>query len=120
MAKNNENKLSIPELISKFLKRGENWDKKTLSLSVYWVKIILSFIMGIILGALKVEGATGNLVYLLVPALMQFYVSGYLGVDIEEVLENGSGVFVEGMLPCYSLFVLAWSFVTTLSYDPSL
>ncbi|KAK8882643.1 hypothetical protein M9Y10_045285 [Tritrichomonas musculus] len=120
MAKNNQKKLSIPELISKFLRKGERWDKKTLSLSVYWVKLILSIILGCVLGALKIQGATGNLIYILVPALMQFYVSGYLGVDIEDVLENGSGVFVEGMIPCFSAFLLCWSFVTTISYEPKL
>ena len=74
MAKNNQKLPSISELVLKFLRKGENWDKKTLSLSVYWVKLILSFILGLALGFLKVEGATGNLIYLLVPALMQFYV----------------------------------------------
>lgn len=114
MAKRKSKVPPIPILLQKFITKGEQWNKKSLSHAIYWVKFFLSIILGIILGFMKIHGAIGNLIYLSVPLLLQFYVSSYLGIDIEEVLEDGSAVIKESMIPCYAAFLTFWSLCYTV------
>lgn len=100
-------------LISRLVTKTGPWDKKSLGLAVYWSKLILSVVLGIVVGLIGLKGAIGNLLYLSVPFLLQFYVSGALNVDIEEVFGNAGAVAAEGMVPCYAIFVLIWTFIHT-------
>ena len=101
-------------LIARLITKKGPWEKKDLSLAIYWSKLFLSIIVGLIVGIIRLQGAIGNLIYLAVPIIMQFYVSGALNVDVEKIFGNGNGVVFEGMLPCYAAFVLTWTIVHTI------
>ncbi|KAH0786522.1 hypothetical protein GPJ56_009593 [Histomonas meleagridis] len=101
-------------LVTRLITKKGPWEKKNLSLAIYWTKLILSIIVGLIVGIIRIQGAIGNLIYIAVPVVMQFYVSGALNVDVDRIFGNGNGVIFEGMLPCYFAFVLTWTITNTL------
>ena len=109
--------LSILHLLSKFSKKGETWNKKSLSRAVYWAKFFLGLALGAILGILRIQGSTGNMIYISIPILIQYYVSGYLEIDIESLLDNASAVLIEGLIPCYASFLLVWTLINTFFYQ---
>lgn len=110
---NKEQKESPISLVTRLATKAGPWNKKSLGLAIYWSKLLISIILGIIVGFVGIAGALGNLLYLSVPFLMQFYVSGALNIDIEEMFGNASAVALEGMLPCYATYLLIWTLIHT-------
>jgi hypothetical protein len=104
-------------LVTRFLTNTGPWDKQSLSLASYWVKLLLSLIIGSLAGFLELSGMATHLCYGLACHLtIHLYVSSLLGVDVEALFGSAGALLMEGLFPSYAAFVLAWSVVTTVRY----
>eukprot|EP00903_Cladosiphon_okamuranus_P011988 g11257.t1 len=95
---------------SKGLQRGAKWDKETYEdfpVCVHWVRQIVAAIVGIALGFAGVTGAFGLVGgFGAVTGVTYWYYSGF--VEADEFSYGESGLKMEGMLPSFAIFLLAW------------
>lgn len=105
-----ENQLSPIELIQKLIRKGETWEKKDLLNAIYWMKLLVSLSMGLILGFVGISnGMFGNMTYIITIAIgFQFVISSVFQIDVESILGNGSSAITEGLVPTYAAFLLMW------------
>ena len=117
MAKEAAVKPSPVELVTRFVQKKGPWHKKDLQLAIYWVKMILAVVTGLLVGLFGLTGAIGNLIHIGVCHLaVQLYVSSMSDVDIEAMFGTSGNVVFEGLMPCYAMFLLLWTAIHTLTY----
>jgi hypothetical protein len=105
----------VISLIRRFALQIGPWEKRPLADAIFWVKLIVSFALGLLFGAFQLTGILGNIIFILCcPLGFHLYVINRLEVDVETLLGSPSAVAVEGMLHSYAAFLLTWAGITTL------
>ena len=99
-----------------FTRNHEPWTKETLGTAIYFLKIILSLIFGLVVGFMRISGYIGNIAYIICVAI-QGLVTMVLKIDAEDILGTPSAPATEGIMQSYAIFLLAWIFVNTLYYQ---
>jgi hypothetical protein len=81
------------------------------------VKLILSFVIGIIAGFLDLSGVMTHVFYgLACHVSIHFYATMQLGIDAEAIFGSASAFLTEGLMTSYAAFLLTWSMITTVRY----
>jgi uncharacterized membrane protein (DUF441 family) len=105
------------QLLKRLVFRVGPWGKQSLGHAVYWMKMILSLVVGILVSFLQLPGMISHVVFGTVCHLfVHLYVSSVLEVDIEAVMGGAGAVVSEGLMQCYAMFVLTWTGFNTLFY----
>jgi asparagine N-glycosylation enzyme membrane subunit Stt3 len=105
-------------LLKRFVFRAGPWEKQSLGHAVYWVKLLLSLLVGIVVAFLRLPGMISHIVFALAcHLLVHLYVASVLEVEIETVMGGAGAVITEGLLQCYAMFILTWTGLNTLFHD---
>jgi hypothetical protein len=86
--------------------------------AVYWLRQVLSIILGIILGILSVKGFLGILAFGIISSLIVFiYATNVQNVDPEEyggIIE----IIKEGFMTAFATFLVSWIVLYSAFYTP--
>jgi hypothetical protein len=92
---------------SRAFKQKQEWNNKDDLLDVvYWLRQVLSLILGMLWGVVPLTGAIGMILYLLLSSgFVYLYCTVYQGVDEEEV--GGAWELVkEGFMTSFAMFMV--------------
>ena len=95
--------LSFGSIISD---EGSEWTREDITLIIYWVRQILSLLLGILWGLVRFEGWLGILTYLIVCVFTLSTYKSALKVpdDTFDIID----VFKEGIIPGLGIFLFGW------------
>ncbi|UJR30147.1 hypothetical protein I4U23_017687 [Adineta vaga] len=114
---------SSEQLTMAFIKRAltpkATWTHKEEFLdAVYWLRQVVSIILGVILGILLVKGFMGILTFGIISSLIVFfYATNIQNVDAEEyggILE----IIKEGFMTAFATFLVSWVVLYSAFYTP--
>mmetsp|Transcript_68556 Transcript_68556/g.61592 ORF Transcript_68556/g.61592 Transcript_68556/m.61592 type:complete len:153 (-) Transcript_68556:64-522(-) len=95
--------LSFGSIISE---TGEEWIREDIVLIIYWVRQILSLMLGIIWGVVRFEGILAILTYLIVSIFtLQTYKST---LKVPDETFDIVDIFKEGIVPALGIFLFGW------------
>ncbi|CAF3120938.1 unnamed protein product [Rotaria socialis] len=106
-----------------FIKRAltptASWTHKEEFLdAVYWLRQVLSIIIGVILGALSIKGLLGMIIFAAISSLIVFiYASNVQNVDPEEyggMIE----IIKEGFMTALATFLVSWIVLYSAFNEP--
>ncbi|XP_003391599.1 PREDICTED: uncharacterized protein C20orf24 homolog [Amphimedon queenslandica] len=94
---------------SKALKQKQEWeDKDDLLDVVYWVRQVISLIVGLMWGTIPLTGVVGIVLYLMITCgFVYFYCTFYQGVSDEE-LGGAWELLKEGFMTSLAIFFVSW------------
>lgn len=102
--------LSSAQIIGRALKPNGKWDKDSFPefMSVlYWMRQVISVVIGTVLGLWGVTGYMGFVVFLVANTLVPFvYYKHYANIDVDDFGHNE--VLSEGYQPSFGMFLLMW------------
>lgn len=85
---------------------GEEWLREDITLIIYWVRQILSLMLGILWGLVHFEGFLAIFTYLIVSV---FTLSSYKSaLKVPEETFDIVDIFKEGIVPGFGIFLFGW------------
>ena len=107
-----EEEESIFSLFSRFVTSKGTFTFEQIDRTLFWVRVILSFGMGILFGLFKIKGFTGFLTFISIVILGIYqYVTSFIKLTD---LDQNQNIWGAHFIPSLSAFVISWSFVYTL------
>eukprot|EP01137_Pigoraptor_chileana_P036608 Opistho-2@32512 len=95
-------------LWSRAFAKGAEFEKDELLDVLYWIRQIISVILGVIWGIVPLTGAFGLVSYCaLSSAVVYGHFSAVLGLD-EEEFGGAWDLIKEGFMPGFALFLVSW------------
>ena len=108
--KNESDVLSTYDIIAKALKRNAKWDKDSFPefmTVLYWMRQFIGISAGVVCGVLRLTGAQGFVLFVLVNTLLPFfYYRKYANINIDDF--GPTEVLSEGYQPSFGMFMLVW------------
>ena len=110
----NKSKQSIWNKGLKGISDEEEWNREDVVLIMYWIRQLLSLLIGVIWGIIRLEGILALLFYVIVCvfALHSYKSSLKVSDDMFDILD----VFKEGFVPAFGIFLIAWISAYSLAH----